>query len=123
METLRRLRNETRKYMTGTTKVISKKAQDAWWAAAPRRAWLFRGSSGDVGFAYVRREHGVNWITLGVTEAARGQGIGTLIYATFPGTYARIRKDNEASIRSAAKAGFLPCYAEDDTVVMASFHR
>ena len=109
--------------MTGSTKSISKAAQAAWWAEAPRRAWLFVDGGEPVGFAYVRRERGVNWITLGVTEGARGTGIGTLIYATFPGTYARIRKDNDASVRAAAKAGYVPVRAEDDTVVMASFHR
>jgi RimJ/RimL family protein N-acetyltransferase len=119
VERLRQLRNESRKNMTGSTKLISKAAQAKWWAAGERRAWLF----GDDGFAYVRREHGVNWITLGVTKKARGKGLGTLIYATFPGTYARIREDNEASRRAATKAGFVPVRTEDDVVVMASFHR
>jgi len=104
--------------MTGHTKTITKAQQAEWWAAEPRRAWLF----GDVAFAYVRREHGVNWITLGVTEKARGTGLGTMIYRTFLGTYARIRRDNAASIRAAEKAGYIPAYDEDgsETVVMTS---
>ena len=107
--------------MTGITKTITKAQQAEWWAAEPRRAWLF----GDVGFAYIRREHGVNWITLGITESARGTGLGTLIYHTFRGSYAKIRKDNAASIRAAEKAGYIPAYLsdqneKDEVVIMTS---
>lgn len=118
VERLRVLRNEARKFMTGSTKTITKKQQAAWWAEAPRRAWLF----GDVGFGYIKREDGVNWITLGVTKSARGQGIGTLIYRTLGPAYAKIRIDNEASVRAATKAGYLPVYGDTEAgfVVMTS---
>jgi len=45
-----------------------------------------------------------------------------MIYRTFLGTYARIRRDNAASIRAAEKAGYIPAYDEDgsETVVMTS---
>lgn len=102
VERLRVLRNECRKFMTGDTKTISKKAQAAWWAAAPRRAWLF----GDDAFAYIKREGGRNWITLGITKKARGEGLGTLIYYTLRPCWARIHKDNIASLRAAQKAGY-----------------
>ena len=122
METLRRLRNEARHQMTGTTKTISKKAQAEWWAAAPRRAWLFVRDGEAVGFGYVRREDGVNWITLGVTKAERGKGIGALIYRTLGPVYAKIRADNEASVRAAAKGGLIPVYGDSEAgfVVMTS---
>lgn len=116
MERLRQLRNECRKFMTGSTKTITKKQQAAWWAAEPRRAYLF----GDVGFALIRREHGVNWITLGLTEKARGTGLGTMIYYSFPGSYAKIRLDNLASIRAAQKAGYRPIEQDDEFMVLAS---
>lgn len=122
METLRRLRNQTRKFMTGRTTAITPKQQAAWWAAGERRAWLFIEGDRVIGFAHVRRDDGVNWITLGVDKAERGKGYGTVIYRSFPGTYARIKADNEASVRAAAKAGYVPVIKEDDAVVMASFH-
>ena len=122
IETLRRLRNEARHQMTGSTKTITKKAQAAWWAEAPRRAWLFVERGEAIGFGYIKRDDGVNWITLGVTKAARGKGFGALIYRTLGPAYARIRNDNEASIRAAAKAGYLPVYSnqEEGVVVMTS---
>lgn len=119
MEQLRRLRNEARSFMTGDTKLITKKQQAAWWAAAPRRAWLFVDREGRAAaFAYVKREGGRNWITLGVTKKARGQGIGTMIYHSLKPCWARIRKDNEASLTAARRAGYIACKIEDGTVVM-----
>jgi RimJ/RimL family protein N-acetyltransferase len=106
VETLRRLRNECRKFMTGSTKVITKAQQAKWWAADARRAYLFVEAGKPVGFAYLRREGGVNWITCGLTKAARGKGYGTLIYYTFKPCAARIRTDNQASIRACEKAGY-----------------
>ena len=100
--------------MTGDTKTISKKAQAKWWAASPRRAWLF----GDDAFAYIKWEDGRNWITLGITEAARGTGIGTLIYHTLRPAWARIRKDNVASMRAAQKAGYLRAFEDDQFMIM-----
>ena len=101
--------------MTGSRKKISKTTQAAWWAEAPRRAWLF----GDDAFAYIRWEDHRNWITLGVTEKARGTGIGTLIYYTMKPCWARIQKDNVASITAAERAGYVRVPDEDeDTVVM-----
>lgn len=122
VESLRRLRNEARHQMTGSTKTITKKQQAAWWAAAPRRAWLFVHDGVAVGFGYIRREDGVNWITLGVTEGARGQGFGAVIYRTLSPCYAKIRTDNEASIRAAVKGGLGPVYGneEEGFVVMTS---
>ena len=122
IEHLRVLRNEARHQMTGSTKKISAKAQAAWWAAAPRRAWLFIERGQPVSFGYVRREDGVNWITLGVTESARGQGIGALIYRTLGPVYAKIRADNETSVRAAAKGGLIPVYGDSEAgfVVMTS---
>lgn len=118
VERLRVLRNETSKFMTDFTDEITVDMQKSWWEGAPRRCWLF----GDVGFGCIRREDGVNWITLGVTEAARGQGLGTIIYRTLGPAYARIRIDNEASVRAATKAGYLPVYADEEAgfVVMTS---
>jgi RimJ/RimL family protein N-acetyltransferase len=115
IERLRVLRNECRKFMTGDTKVVSKKKQAAWWAEAPRRALLW----GNDAFVYIKREDGVNWITLGISKEARGTGIGTMIYHTYKGCFARIRKDNLASIRAAQKAGYVKVTEDDDTVVMA----
>ena len=114
IERLRQLRNEGRKSMTVDTKAVSKKAQAAWWAEAPRRAWLF----GDVAFGYIRWEDGRNWITLGVTKKARGDGLGTLIYHTLKPCWAKIRSDNTASIRAAQKAGYQKVEEADGIVVM-----
>ena len=108
--------------MTGHTKTIGPAQQAKWWATAPRRAWLFVQDGEALGFGYVRREDGVNWITLGVTESARGQGIGALIYRTLGPVYAKIRADNEASVRAAAKGGLIPVYGDSEAgfVVMTS---
>ena len=119
VEVLRQLRNEARKQMTGSTKLIRKRAQAKWWAEAERRAWLFVDNNGRaVGFAYVKRESGRNWITLGVTKDFRGQGIGTLIYHSLRPCWARIREDNEASLTAARRAGYVAVETEDGTVVM-----
>jgi RimJ/RimL family protein N-acetyltransferase len=101
-----------------STDEITPAEQAAWWDSAPRRAWLF----GDDGFGYIKREGGVNWITLGITEAARGQGLGALIYRTLSPAYAKIKTDNVASIRAATKAGYLRVYGDEEAgfVVMTS---
>lgn len=121
VEVLRKLRNHTRRHMTRHKKYITKAQQQKWWDAEPRRAYLY----GDVAFAYIKREAGRNYITLGVHKKARGQGIGTLIYRTFRPCFAEINADNEASIRAAEKAGYRPVrtikdgqFVEDKKVVM-----
>lgn len=115
VERLRQLRNETRSFMTGHTKLITKKQQADWWAATPRRAWLF----GNDAFAHIKRERGRNWITLGISKKSRGQGLGTLIYWTLRPCWARIREDNLASIRAAEKAGYVivPQFKSDGTLI------
>lgn len=119
VEQLRLLRNETRKYMTGLTKKIGKAAQKAWWEETARRAYLLVDAQGKaLGFVYIKWDDHRNWITLGVTEDARGQGYGTMLYHTFKPVWARIRIDNEASITAAKRAGYVETEMNDDTVVM-----
>ena len=100
--------------MTRHTKLITKDQQARWWAKEPRRAFLF----GDRAFAYIRREQGRNWITLGVDKKSRGEGLGTLIYRSLRPCWAEIRPDNEASIRAAQKAGYVVVSRDDEKVVM-----
>ena len=119
VEQLRLLRNECRKYMTGTTKKIGKAAQKAWWAEAPRRAYLLVDGDGKAhGFVYIKWEDHRNWITLGLTDDLRGQGYGTMLYRTFVSAWARIRLDNEASIKAAKRAGYIAVETDGETVVM-----
>ena len=119
VEQLRLLRNEARKYMTGVTKKIGKAAQKKWWAETARRAYLLVDGQGKaLGFVYIKWDDHRNWITLGVTEDARGQGYGTLLYHSFKPCWARIRVDNEASITAAKRAGYIETERDDHTVVM-----
>jgi RimJ/RimL family protein N-acetyltransferase len=108
--------------MTGSTRKISEKKQAAWWVEAPRRAFLLIDGDAPIGFVYLKRRGGVNYITLGLTEARRGEGLGTLLYWTFKPCYAEILSDNTASIRAARRAGYrqIPAEADDKTVVLAS---
>lgn len=122
VESLRRLRNECREFMTGSTKAITKAQQAKWWAAEARLAYLLVDGDEPLGFVYLRREDGVPWITLGLTKKARGKGLGSLLYWTFSGNAARIRRDNFASLRAAEKAGYRETIGElndDETVVLA----
>lgn len=116
LEALRRLRNECRAFMTGHTDEIGREQQAAWWASLrPEdwRIWLYWAGRRPVAFGLLRRQHGRWWATLGVTEAERGRGIGTSIYADLirwadGPVWIAVRRDNPASRRAAEKAGFSP---------------
>lgn len=118
VEALRRLRNECREFMTGHTKLITKAQQAKWWSAEPRRAWIYLDKGEPVAFVYIRRQDGMNWITLGVTKKARGQGLGTLLYHVHAPCAAEMLVDNLASIRAAQKAGYQVVKSDDEKVVM-----
>jgi GNAT superfamily N-acetyltransferase len=114
VETLRRLRNECRAWMTGNTAEITPEQQAAWWPDHVGTAWLYALNGRTVGFAYVRpNEEEDIWVSLGVTKDARGRGHGTAIYrhvalASPCRVWAEIRGGNYPSIMACERAGWVP---------------
>lgn len=100
--------------MTRDTEHISCEQQQEWWAAEPRDLWLFD----NVAYALLTKREGKTWISLGIFPYCRGSGLGTRIYAHFPGVWAEIQAHNLASIHAAEKAGYEMCSNDGRLVVM-----
>lgn len=122
VELLREIRNSCREYMTHDTHHVTREQQADWWAAAPRRAYLYNG----VAFSYVSTRDGKPYITLGMLPEARGQGLGPQIYRHVaellaPLTvWADVNHSNVPSINAAARAGWKIAYVDGSKVVMHS---
>jgi RimJ/RimL family protein N-acetyltransferase len=115
-ETLRRVRNICREYMTNNQRLISPGDQVVWWTLNQSRvkAWLYCDNRTDrlLGFGLLRPyESDMWWVTLGLVPKQRGRGYGRLIYrhlaeeADGP-VMAEILEDNLASIAAATHAGY-----------------
>lgn len=81
---LRRLRNECRQYMTGSTAEISEAQQREFFSTQiqPGRvhAHLLRRDGSAVAYATLRPDDtGTLWLSCGVAGNARGSGLGTLV--------------------------------------------
>lgn len=108
VERLRQIRNDSRRFMTGNTKVISPVQQQAWWAQTERspqhrRVWLVKGKLNGTVVGYVMvtfwhetgdgerlsglapnepqsSERNRANVTVALVEHWRGRGIGTEMY-------------------------------------------
>jgi RimJ/RimL family protein N-acetyltransferase len=122
---LRGLRNECRQWMTVMRDEITEERQLTWWRSVngsqDAKIWLVyrRDVESAIGFLFLRRvptppgesEHW--YITLGLTESERRKGYGTWLYAAARSltdgheVHALILETNEASIKAAARAGYV----------------
>lgn len=114
LERVREIRNDCRQWMTRDRRYIDAEQQRKWWEAVPRDLWLFDGAA----YALITERDRRRWISLGVAREHRGKGLGTAIYAHFPGVWAEIRRDNAASLRAAEKAGYVVEREQGRVVVM-----
>jgi len=102
---IRRLRNENRKFMTRDTSRVSLLRQIKFWWDTPKNVELYVAYYGDylAGYVLLRDADDTTYITEAVSSDFRKIGVGTLM-VRFAQTMrdkllAEIRSDNVASIR------------------------
>lgn len=142
LETVRRIRNEGRQWMTENSEEISPEEQLVWWKKSNQLSRndfqlhvfinqvTFSGmlsqkaykSSNVIGYGMLTRREGALHISLAVDQRYRNQGYGAKIYDNMCSSIdepvnAVILKNNIASIRAAVKAGFRFVEDGDKTVL------
>jgi RimJ/RimL family protein N-acetyltransferase len=141
VETLRRLRNETREWMTGNTAEITPEQQAAWWPEHVGTVWLYAEQEYEinglartytmrrtVGYAYLRPAADEQiWVTVGLTADARGKGYGAEIHAhvamaTPCRVWAETRADNLASIKCKERVGWRAVGGEERAEYAVVYH-
>jgi RimJ/RimL family protein N-acetyltransferase len=121
--------------MTEHTDEISMEQQLHWWQRLSNQQlrtrqrnwaiWLaYNDHESPMGYAMLRQgtatgKRDLRWyVSLGLIEKERGKGYGTMIYHALANTgrtvHALIREDNLASIKAAAKAGYVNAPSWDD---------
>jgi ribosomal protein S18 acetylase RimI-like enzyme len=112
---LRVLRNECREFMTRDTAEISEEQQQDFFFShlgGPVRAWLLRENSHAVAYGVLRDDGEHLWLSCGVTEHARGRGLGTavvhLLTAAAGDTPVRLEvwQDNEPARHAYTRCGY-----------------
>lgn len=123
-EMLRVLRNQCREWMTGNTDVIEYEDQQRWFAGIRPRDWRIflyldtpwpnvTDTFDAVAYGLLRLEGERWWLSFGVTEGRRGQGIGRQVAQHLlrcdvaSEVWADVSYDNEASMRALMAAGFV----------------
>lgn len=122
LEALRRLRNECRLFMTTFQDEIVPSLQTAFGTSlqeSPNLHWAYlftekeTTSTDFIGFSYVRRDtpHTIPYFTFGLTESARGRGLGRYILqhaidATMGDLRSEVLASNDASYHLHRSLGF-----------------
>lgn len=86
---VRKIRNESRMYMTRNNENISIEKQREWYFGTYKpennkgsmECFLLRSENNTYGFALVRNISGRSWITIALKSSERGRGLGKVLLA------------------------------------------
>lgn len=127
VQIVREIRNECRMFMTRHVDEITQGQQAAWWSKFDHtraRLYLYMYPDlGSVGFGYVRKDdHEKVWITGGLIDGARGQGLGRDIFRHLTAhsdvVWLEVRKTNVRARRLYESLGYVCEGAEDGIMTM-----
>jgi ribosomal protein S18 acetylase RimI-like enzyme len=131
-ESLRKIRNECREFMTRNTEYISEEDQQKWFLTAHKKYQLYLlyniecGVIVDpIGYGLIRTEDTEYLVTGGLTASARGKGIGQKLFKFLIDNTKKdkplrleVLKTNVSAFNVYKKLGFITTYDNDKLVYM-----
>lgn len=134
-ETLRKIRNECKDFMTRDTTEITYEQQQKWFASLPDSFKIYLlydiqlGVIGvPIGYGLIREENDCYLISGGLTETSRGKGVGNILFEYLIGNVGRdkplrleVLKNNNRAFNVYNNLGFR-VYSDDGKIIKMEYY-